>query len=218
MPWIRACRSVGVSSPDAAALVWAVAQVGADLAPYLGRLVALLVVERGDAGHDLLQPWQALALLRGEVRGATERRAVWGEEHGQGPAPAATVQGCMGVLIARIDVRALVAVDFDGHEVLVDQRCNGGVFITLAVHDVTPMTPDSPDVEPDGPIERCRQRERPGSPLLPRHGLLRRGTQIGARRSGQIVSECGRRGSLGPRARAVGGEQSSSQAETNNHY
>jgi len=68
----------------------------------------------------------------------------------------------MGVLDSGIDVRALVAVDFDGHEVLVEQRCNVGFSITLAVHDVTPMTPDAPmSSQMSADRARC-QRERLG--------------------------------------------------------
>src|SRR2546422_3293639 len=108
-------------------------QVGADLAPHLRHLVTLLAVERGDTRHDLFQAWQALALLRREVGRTSERRAFGGEEHGQGPATPTLVQGHVGMLIARIDVWTLVTVDFDGDKVLVDQRRDSGVLITLAV-------------------------------------------------------------------------------------
>src|SRR5262249_39751721 len=105
----------------------------------------------------------------------------------------------------------------DRDKVLVDQRRDGGILITLAVHDVTPVTPNGSNVEPDRPIEGQRECERLGSPLLPRHGLLGSRAQIGALGGGQVVPECGRSGSLGPRARTVGDQQSSGEAETNDH-
>jgi hypothetical protein len=155
--------------------------------PQVDHLAPLVVVRGDDAGHNLLDAEPAVARLRGKVRAPGKGVTLRGERHGQGPDAPTAVEGGVRCLVAGINVRPLVAIDLDRHEVLIDQRRNLGMLITLAVYDMAPMTPDGPNVEPDRAVERGGKLEGLGPPLLPGDGLLGGRAQIGTGGLRQIV-------------------------------
>jgi hypothetical protein len=83
-------------------------------------------------------------------------------------------------LIAGVDVGALVAVDFHGDEVFVDDFGDFGVLVAFAVDDVAPVAPDGTDVEEDGLVLGLGAGEGGGAPFVPIDGLVCGGTQVGA--------------------------------------
>ena len=68
------------------------------------------------------------------------------KENGQRPSPGSGDRGD-SKLITAIDVRTLVAIHLYGDELAIDDLGNIAALIRLAVHHVTPVTPDCADVE-----------------------------------------------------------------------
>ena len=141
-----------------------------------------------------------LERVRRQIGAPVENVSVRSQEDGERPAAAAG-ELCDRALVARIDVRAHVAIDLDRNEQLVDERSDPRIFVRLAVHLMAPVAPDRPDVEVDRPVELLRQGEHVVAPLLPMHGLLRRRPQIRAGSLGELVAE---RGWVGLRSGANG--------------
>ncbi len=83
-------------------------------------------------------------------------------------------------MVAGVDVGALVAIDFDGDEMFVDDFGDFHVFVAFAVDDVAPMAPDRADVEKNGLVFGFGAFERGVAPFVPVDGLVRGGTQIRA--------------------------------------
>ena len=125
-------------------------------------------------------------IFRREIRAAKKWFSIGQQESRQWPA---TLPGnCAdGGLIPRIDVRPLVAVDFHGHKILVDNFRDLGVLVTLAIDHMAPVTPHGADIEKNGLIFRFRARKSRIAPFVPVDGLVRCGTQIGTGRILQAV-------------------------------
>ena len=164
---------------------------------------------RGDGGHMATQRLgrrcDALAILgvalrhlrqhrlervRRQIGAPVENVSIRRQEDGERPAAAAG-ELCDRALVARVDVRAHVAIDLDRNEQLVDEHGDRGILVRLAVHLMAPVAPDRPDVEVDRPIEPPCQGEHVVAPLLPMHGLLRRRPQVRAGGLGELVAKQG---------------------------
>ena len=95
-----------------------------------------------------------MARLVGEVGAAEERPPVGRQEDAHGPA-AAPGHGLHGVHVDAVEVGALLAVDLDGDEVLVEVGGGGLVLERLALHDVAPVAGGVADGQEDGPVGSC---------------------------------------------------------------
>src|SRR5580700_11107620 len=74
-------------------------------------------------------------IFRRKIR-ATEKWLPIGQQKSrQGPAALAGDRADGG-LITRVYIRAFVAVDFYGHKILVNNSCDLGIFVALAVDDM----------------------------------------------------------------------------------
>jgi hypothetical protein len=114
-----------------------------------------------------------------------------------------------GGLVAGVNIGTLVAIDFDGNESPVDDFRDLGIVVRLAIHDVTPVTPYSADVEKDGLVLRLGARKSFVAPLVPANRLVHGGTQVSGRRLGELVGRCGtHRDSVRQRRKAKGRGQS----------
>jgi hypothetical protein len=105
-------------------------------------LLADLLATVGPGARDRLEHLReaghAVARLGREVRAAVERHLLGREEHVQRPAAVAGHR-LHGLHVESVDVRALLAVDLDVHEVLVHERGDARVLEALALHDVAPV-------------------------------------------------------------------------------
>src|ERR1700674_1570523 len=97
----------------------------------LGALVAIGI---GDGEKDAAESGAAHLIVRREIGAAKKRFAIGKQKTGEGPAALAG-DGADGGLVAGIDVGALVAVDFHGDEVFVDDFGVFGVLVAFAVDD-----------------------------------------------------------------------------------
>ena len=83
-------------------------------------------------------------------------------------------------MVAGINVGALVAINFYGNEMFVDDFGDLGVFVAFAVDDVAPVAPDGADVEEDGLVLGLGAGEGGVAPFVPVDGLMGGGTEVGA--------------------------------------
>ena len=140
----------------------------------------------GDGGQDALEAGAAHAVFGWEVSAAEKGLSFGRKETSQWPA-ALSGNGADGRLVARIDVGALVAVHFDWDVELVDERCDFGVLVALAVDDMAPVAPDRADIEQDGFVLGAGAGEGFFAPLVPGDGLVRGRAQVGAGGIAQTV-------------------------------
>jgi len=54
------------------------------------------------------------------------------------------------LLSMEADIRAFIAVHFDGDKILIDNFGDLGIFVTLAVDDVAPVAPDRANIQKNG--------------------------------------------------------------------
>ena len=142
-----------------------------DLRRLLLDLVALVAPGRRDARQDLRPARHPLARLRRVVGAGVERDAVGGDEGVQRPAALAGHR-LDGLHVDRVDVRALLAVDLDAHEVLVHERGDPLVLEGLALHHVAPVAGGVADRDDDRDVALARGGERLVAPRAPLDGVV----------------------------------------------
>src|SRR6185312_16359042 len=123
----------------------------------------------------------SLIILRRKICSRIKRLAFRSKKRRKRPA-ALSADGLHRRLVAAVHVRALVAINLDGDEMLVHDRRNLRALIGLAVHHMAPVAPYRADVEQDGLVLALRSLKRFRPPLMPVDGLVHGRTQI--RRSG----------------------------------
>ncbi len=145
-------------------------------------LVNLLAVGLVVVRHSFQQALHARAagvVFGREISAAIERFTVGSKKRRQRPTSLPR-QRTDRRLVTRVDIRALVAIDFHGDEQVVDEARHLRVLVTFVVHHVAPVAPDSADIQQDGLVLLARLREGCLAPLAPFDGLVRGGAQIGA--------------------------------------
>ena len=147
------------------------AQALDDPAGRAGDLVPLLAPRAGDALQHHRPARHVLPRLRRVVGAGVERHAVRREERVQRPAAVAGHR-LYGVHVDGVDVRALLAVDLDAHEVLVHERCHRRVLERLALHHVAPVAGGVADRDEQRAILVAGARERLLTPRVPVHGVV----------------------------------------------
>ncbi len=139
----------------------------------------LVAVRIGDGEKNAAESGAPHLVFGREIRSAEEGLAIREQKAGERPAALAG-NGADGGLIAGVDVGALVAVDFHGDEVFVDDFGDFGVLVAFAVDDVAPVAPDRADIEEDGLVLGFGAGKGGVAPFVPVDGLVCGGTQIGA--------------------------------------
>ena len=112
------------------------------------------------------KPRTAHLIIGGKIRAAEKRSSIGKKKTGERPAALAG-EGTDRGLITGVDIGAFVAVDFDGHEVFVDNLGDLRVFVAFAVDDVAPMAPHGADVEENGFVFRLSASEGGIAPFVP---------------------------------------------------
>ena len=139
-----------------------------------------------DSFQQTGEAWHIVAVNGREVCAAIEWLAVWGEEHGHGPAAAAG-QHLHRFHVDGVQIRPLLAVDFNVDEVIVHDLGNGVVLKGLALHHVTPVAGRIADAQQDGFVLAPRTVQRLRAPRIPVHGIVGVLQQIGAGLVNQAV-------------------------------
>src|SRR5712664_2353285 len=135
------------------------------------QLGALIAEGIGDGEKHAAETGTVHLVFGREIRAAEKRFAVREKESGE--RPAALFGNCAdGGLIAGIDIGAFVAVDFDGHEIVVDDFRDFGILVAFAVDDMAPVAPDGADVEENGFVFGLGARESGIAPFVPVDGLV----------------------------------------------
>src|SRR6266481_2302914 len=138
------------------------------------------VAERIGDGEKHAPETGAVHLVFGREIGAAEKRFAVGEKE-SGERPAALFGNrADGGLVAGIHIGTLVAVDFDGHETVVDDFRDFGILVAFAVDDMAPVAPDGTDIEEDRFVFRLGASKSGIVPFVPVNRLVRGGAQVGA--------------------------------------
>src|SRR5205823_12518915 len=94
-------------------------------------------------------------------------------------------------LIAAVDVRPLIAVDFYRNEPLIDYLRGLSIIVRFPVHDVAPVTPDCPNVQQDRLILAASRGKCLLPPFVPLDRLMHGRAQVRGRGFGKRVEGLG---------------------------
>ncbi len=149
-------------------------------------LFGLLAEQPRHLAQDIHEGRPAVARILREIGAAPHRLALGGEKHGQRPA-ALLAQQMQRVHVDLVDVRPLLAVDFDIDEQLVHHRRRRLVLEGLVRHHVAPVAGGIADRQQDRLVGVFRLRQRLRPPLPPGNRIVRVLQQIGRGRLRQAV-------------------------------
>src|ERR1700730_3593214 len=134
----------------------------------------MIAIVCGDSLQDVAERRQAIARLLREVGAAEERPLVIvREEHSERPAAAALREHLLRDLVDAVDVGALLAIDFDVDEVLVEDPRRSFVFEALFLKYSAPMASVITDAQMNRLLLRTRQSKGSAAPGMPSHGVVR---------------------------------------------
>ena len=142
-------------------------------------LGAFVAVGIGDGQKDAAKSGAAHLVVGRKIGAAKKGFAIGKQKAGKRPAALAR-DGADRGLIARVDVRPFVAVNFHGDEMFVDDFGDFEVLVAFAVDDVAPVAPDRADIEEDRFVFGLGAGEGGVAPFVPVDGLARGRAQIGA--------------------------------------
>ena len=125
-------------------------------------------------------------ILRRVVRPAEKRLSVRHQKPRQRPA-ALPGNRADRRLITSVHIRTFIAIYFHRNKIFIDDFCDDRVLVTLAVNHVAPVAPHRADVEQHRLVFLPRLRKRFFTPFVPINRLVRRRSQIRARRILQPV-------------------------------
>src|SRR6266446_6135293 len=140
---------------------------------------AFVAIRISDGKENAAKSGAAHLVLGREIRAAKKRLAVGKQKTGERPA-ALPGDGADRGLVARVHVGALVAINFYGHKMFVDDFGDFSVFVAFAVDDVAPVAPDGADIEEDGFVFGLGAGKSGVAPFVPVDGLVGGGAQVGA--------------------------------------
>nr|POF17731.1 hypothetical protein CFP56_13143 [Quercus suber] len=178
-------------APAQRALLRKLPQLAQDALPVLAHLGLLLLPHLDDLEQDVLEGGAHLgagAVGAGPVGAAEDGLEVGGDEDVEGPA-AAAAGGLLEVHVLAVDVRALLAIELDGDEVLVEQLRDARVRERLGRHHVAPVARRVPDAHEQQPVRALRQRDRLGAPELPGRRVAHVRAHVGALAVAAAVDE-----------------------------
>ena len=147
----------------------------------LGKVLALLAVYRGDLGEQIEKAGQPVAPVLREIRPAEERRALGRQEHRERPSSCAPREHSMRCLVDLVEIRALLAIDFDVHERVVHDARDLGIVERLVRHHVAPVTRGVTDREQDRLVPGAGRSQRFLTPRVPVDRIARVLPEVRAR-------------------------------------
>ena len=169
------------------------AQVPRQLGTLRRHVSPAVAVRIGDPIKHPTEGRQAVAVIGREVGAAEEGLQLRREEDAHRPSPTPG-HGLDGRHVDVIQVRALLAIDLDRHEVAIQLRSGLLVLERLALHDVAPVAGRIADRQEDRPIQLTRLAQRLRPPRIPVDGVVGVLQQVRARLVRQAVGhdeECG---------------------------
>jgi hypothetical protein len=111
----------------------------------LSDLAAFVAVVLVDRDEDLAKRRHAVPALLRKIGPREDRNLLRRQEHRQRPAAGLSRHQLMARLIDLVEIRALLAVDFDVDVQIVHEPCCRIVLERLVGHDVAPMARRVPD-------------------------------------------------------------------------
>ncbi len=142
------------------------------------RLVAAFAPHLRHGEQDAAKAGAAIAVVARKIRPAKVGPAIGSEKRRERPS-ALPADGRNRGLVARVHVGPLVAIDFHGDKVLVDDASHLRVFVGFAVHHMAPVAPHRANVQQDGLVFSLGAGKRSLAPRVPLHRLMARRAQVG---------------------------------------
>ena len=121
--------------------------------------------------QDLGETRAPKAVIRREIGPAVIRLFVGRQEHRQGPAPANS-EHLHDVLVDLIQIRTLLAVDFDIDEILVHEFGDVLAFEGFMLHHMTPVACRVADAEQNGLVFCLGFGQGRLAPCMPIHRIM----------------------------------------------
>src|SRR5437660_5562004 len=100
----------------------------------------LIAIRIGHSQQDAAKTGPAALIVRRKIGSAVKRLAVWKQKASKGPT-ALSGEGADSGLIACVDIRPLVPVDFYGYEMLVNDFGDFGALVAFTIDDMAPVAP-----------------------------------------------------------------------------
>ena len=150
------------------------------------RLLAAILPGIDHRRQNLIEPRHAARALRRPIRAAIKRLQLGRQKHAHRPA-AVPREHLHRVHVNLIEVRPLLAIDFDRHEVLIEHASDRFVLKALVLHHVAPVTGRVPDRKKDRLVLAPRLLDRLFAPRIPIHRIVLVLQQIRARFLGEAI-------------------------------
>ncbi len=137
----------------------------------VGDVLGLVLKGFGDPHEYRHESWPAVTGIFREIRAAPKRPCIAIEKHGQRPS-ALFAKPVKRAHVNRVDVGALLAINFDVDVKAVHDLGSGGILETLVRHDVAPVTRRVADRQKDRFARPLGFGQRFRSPRPPVHWVV----------------------------------------------
>ena len=152
----------------------------------LQHLAVLLAISLSNRKQHALETGPPVCVRRREVSPAIKWLAVRSKKRRKRPSTLPRQRGHRD-LIPAVNIRTLVAIHLHCDVMLIHNRRHFRIVIRLAIHHMTPMTPDRADIQKHRLVGQPSLRESLLPKLMPLNGLMHSRPQIGRRSAGQSV-------------------------------
>src|SRR5271165_1228320 len=114
----------------------------------------LLAISRSKREQHALKTRPSVSVCGREVRSSIKRLAVGSQKSGKRPSALARKRGHR-YLVPAVNIGTLVAIHLHRDVMLIDDRPNFGIVVRLAIHHMTPVTPDSSNIQEHRLVRRA---------------------------------------------------------------
>ena len=125
-------------------------------------------------------------IFRRKISSAIKRLAVRSKKSSKRPS-ALSADRAHSDLITAVDIRPFIAIDFHRNETLINNLRNFRIFVRLAIHHMTPVTPHCANIEQHGFVLALRLGESLFAPLMPLDRLMHGGAKISGGSAGKRI-------------------------------
>ena len=156
----------------------------------LQHLAMLLAISLSNRKQHALETGPPVTVRRRKVSSPVERLAVGSKKRRKRPPTLSCKRGHRR-LIPAVNIRTLVAIHLYRDVMLVDNRRHVRIVIRLAIHHMTPMTPDRSNIQEHRFVGGTSRGKCFLPKFTPLNRLMHRRTQIGRRSASQGVVGAG---------------------------
>ena len=156
----------------------------------LQHLAVLLAISLSNRKQHTLKTGPSVLVGRREVRPPIKRFAVGSKKRRKRP-PALSCERAHRRLIPAVNIRTLVPIHLHRNVMLVNDRRHLGIVIRLAIHHMTPVAPNRPNIQKHRLVGRASRGKSLLPKLMPLNRLMHSRTKIGRRSASEGVVGAG---------------------------